>query len=383
MTGMLRSVLREHADTTPTPQVDLDRIIGAGERRVRRDRLTTGLAVAAVGAVITGSALALPGLVNQPDDQTADAPSRFTERRVGYAVRDVIRWGGDSFSVGASVASYVQTDDGFVYTTRNGTVWLYDGTDSERIGHAEGNHLRADDSGSLVAWVDLAEDKHPQYVVFDTHAMTEVARVDDNAAGPSLDPGDSGAEVFAVDDGSVYWRTAEGMVRYDVARARTELLSASTPPADPARKDPVAYGIRDVAHGRIAFLVDASRGTELKVAARIDLGAPTLAVATSGFLSPDGRYLGAEENDNIAVYDTTTGADVTPPLSRYPFAVVTGWADHDTAAVFAIKRLDDDTAYPFDVLSCDVPSGDCTVVGQGTAPVNPESLVIPTGDPMT
>jgi hypothetical protein len=121
----------------------------------------------------------------------------------------------------------------------------------------------------------------------------------------------------------------------------------------------------------------------MKVADEIDLSAPTLANASSGFLSPDGRFLGVEEEDNIAVYDTTTGADVTPGLDRYPFAVVTGWVDEDTATVFGIRSLADPEAYPFDMLTCDVPTGACDVVTRGDVPTVAESFVLPVGDPMT
>lgn len=384
MTRLLQDVLRERADLAPVPHVDLDRVVAAGERRVRRTRLTTGLAAAAVAAVVAGSAFVLPGLVS-PDERglATEAPSPFTERKVGYAIEDVVQWGSESFSVGAVVTSYVQTDDGFVFTTRNGDVRLYDGHASVLIGHVANHRLRSDDTGSLVAWVDLAEDGHPQYVVFDTHALREVARVDDAAAGPSRDSTEGGAEVFAVDDGMAYWRTSEGFVRYEVTSGRQTVLAGSPVPTDPAHKQPVAYSIEDVAAGRIAYVVDAGQGPEMKVAKSLDLGAPTAALSSNGLLSPAGDFLGAEVEDNIAVYDTTTGADVTPALPGYPFAVVMGWVDEDTAAVFAIKRLGDDTAYPFDMLSCDVPSGDCTVVSRGTAPADAESLVIPVGDPMT
>ena len=53
-------------------------------------------------------------------------------------------------------------------TTRNGGVWFYDGTGSERIGHATHVRLRPTTRAPLVAWVDLAEDSAPQYVVYDT-----------------------------------------------------------------------------------------------------------------------------------------------------------------------------------------------------------------------
>ncbi len=383
MTRLLSDVLRERADSAPGPQVDLDAIIGAGDRRLRRSRVSTGLAAAAVAAVVAGSSFVLPGLVAQEKDApVAGAASPFVERRAGYAADGVIHWGDETFAVGAPVVSYVQTDDGFVLTNRKGDVFLFDGTDSQRIGFTSNGRVRADDTGSLVAWVDRAEDGRTQYVVYDTGSMTERARVDDTAAGPSREPTDQGAEVFAVDDGSAYWRTAEGLVRYDVAAGGITLLADHEPPADPSAKEPVAYAIEDVAEGRIAYLVDAGQGASMKVADEIDVSAPTLANASNGVLSPDGRFLGVEEDDNIAVYDTRTGTDLTPDLGRYPFAVVTGWVDDETAMVFAIKDLAAEP-YAFDLLTCDVPTGACDVVTQGDVPTDSESFVIPVGDPMT
>lgn len=383
MTRLLSDMLRERAASAPGPQVDLDAIIGDGDRRVRGRRLTTGLAAAAVAAVVAGSSFVLPGLVaGGPDAPVAGAASPFAERRAGYALDGVIHWGNDSFPVGMPVTSYVQTDDGFVLTTRKGDVFLFDGTDSQRIGFSSNHRLRADDTGSLVAWVDRADDGRTQYVVYDSESMTELARVDDTAAGPSREPSDQGAEVFAVDGGSAYWRTARGLVRYDVASGDLTVLASHEPPADPSEKEPVAYAIEDVADGRIAYLVDAGQGASMKVADEIDLSAPTLANASNAVLSPDGRYLGVEEDDNLAVYDTTTGGDVTPALPGYPFAVVTGWVDDDTATVFAIKDLDAQP-YAFDMLTCDVPAGVCDVVTQGDVATDPESFVVPVGDPMT
>ena len=309
--------------------------------------------------------------------------SPFAERRAGYALDGVIHWGNQTFPVGGPVASYVQTDDGFVFTNPKGDVFLFDGTDSQRIGFTSNNRLRADDTGSLVAWVDRAEDGRPQYVVYDTGSMSVLARMDDTAAGPSREPSDQGAEVFAVDDGSAYWRTVEGLARYDVAAGGITLLADHEPPADPSAKEPIAYAIEDVAAGRIAYLVDAGQGASMKVADDIDVSAPTMASSSNGLLSPDGRFLGVEEDDNIAVYDTTTGADVTPSLPGHPFAVVTGWVDDDTAMVFGISSLADPDTYPFDMLTCDVPTGACDVVSRGDVPTDSESFVVPVGDPAT
>lgn len=127
--------------------------------------------------------------------------------------------------MGREVASFVQTDDGIVFTSPDARVWLWDGARAETIGRAEGHRLRADDTGSLVAWVELAEDGHPQYVVYDTAEGAEVARVDDQAAGASLEPSDRGAQVLAVDDGAAYWRHDADLVRHDVATGEESVVS--------------------------------------------------------------------------------------------------------------------------------------------------------------
>jgi hypothetical protein len=352
MTELLQDVLHERAENAPRPQVDLDLVIGAGERRVRRARLGTGLAACAVAAVVAGSAFAAPGmLAPQPRrHDAAAAPSPWSERRAGYAMEDVVHWGDESFSVGAVVASYVQTDDGIVFTTRNGDVWRYGGADSQRIGHA-----------------------------------TDVARVDDLVAGPAR-PGaesDGGALVYAVDDGSVYWRTGEDIVRYVVATGDTDVVTHWVAGTD-SSAGPQVIDLVDVAAGRLAYLVDDQDGRGgFFVGDQVGQRATHLPSGRHGYLSPDGGYAGVEEDDVMAVYDTATGAEVTPDLPGYPFTVVTGWVDADTVAVIAIKDLDADPC-AFDMLECDVPSGVCEVVSGGQVATDAaESLVPPTGDPMT
>lgn len=387
MTRLLTDVLRDRADAAPGPRVDLEAIIGSGESRVRRARLTTGLAAAAVAAVVAGSSFVLPGLLapDQEPPTTAGTPSPFAERRAGYAMHGVIHWGDRTFTVGTDVDSYVQTDDGFVVADRTGDVFLFDGTDAQRIGHTTNRTLRADDSGSLVAWVDRNEDGQPQYAVFDTHAMKEVARVDDDVAGPAR-PGyenDGGAFVYAVDDGSVYWRSGERIVRYVVASGDTQQVTRWVPAPDQSFPDGTV-DLVDVAAGRLAYRVDHQDGRGgFYVGDQVGEQTTRLASGRNGYLSPDGRYVGVEDDDVMAVYDTGTGAPVTlAGLDGYPFTVVTGWVDADTAMVFAIKDLDADP-YVFDMLECDVPSGACGIVTGGEVATDAESFVVPVGDPMT
>ena len=387
MTKILQDLLHERAASAPGPQLDVEALIGSGESRVRRGRLTTGLAAAAVAAVVSGSSFVLPGQLmhDQEPPATSGTPSPFAERRAGYAMHGVIHWGDRTFTVGTDVDSYVQTDDGFVVADKRGDVFLFDGTDAQRIGHTTNRTLRADDSGSLVAWVDRNEDGQPQYAVFDTRAMKEIARVDDEVAGPAR-PGyenEGGAFVYAVDDGSVYWRAGDGIVRYVVATGDTHVVTQWVEGTDPTA-GPQVVDVVDVAAGCLAYRVDHQDGQGgFYVGDQVGEQATRLASGRNGYLSPDGRYVGVEDDDVMAVYDTGTGAPVTlAGLDGYPFTVVSGWVDADTAMVFAIKDLDADP-YVFDMLECDVPSGACGVVTGGEVATDAESFVMPVGDPMT
>lgn len=382
MTELLRDVLHEHADTTPAPHVDLDGIIGEGERRVRRRRMTGGLAAASAVALVAGSGLAVQGMVGTPGPAPTGTPSTFGERQVSWATGDVIHWGTETFAVGRRIASYVQTDDGFVYTTPTRDVWFHDGIASHRIGRAGAGRLRTDDTGSLVAWVGADRAGSTEYVVYDTALGREVARVGDDAAGPAVEETDLAAEVFAVDDGSVYWRVdGDRIVRYHVSSGEAVVVHEQQPPADPSDKGPSVYELADVAAGLLAYLVDSTRGVQAKVAGTIDLDEPTVARASNVLLSPDGRYLAAEEDDNIRLYDVATREDVTPDLAHYPYAVAYGWVDEDTAMAFGIPALSG-PGYDVDLLSCVIPSGTCEVVGETSVTDDENRFVIPTGDPM-
>ncbi len=384
MTQTLKDLMCEKADERRPPVFDAVAIAADGDRRVRRRRLSTtsiAVAVVALGAVTAPGLLGGDGASHTEGLVANDGgtPGAFAERHVSYAAGREIHDGTEVVDVGRRILSFAQTDDGFVYAARGGDVWLYDGEGSSQVGHSDNNRLRADDTGSLVAWVDHAADGAPQYVVYDTGARTEVARVDDDAAGTSRDPGDEGAEVFAVDDGAAYWRTTDGLVRYDVASGDMEMLAQDQPVSDPAHKHDRVTDIVDVSGGLLAYLVEGKRGSRMMVGPAIGPDAEQMPSGWNGVLSPDGRYLGVEEADELAVYDTANGEEVTPALDRYPFKVIYGWVDEDTAMVFAIKSLDGG-GYPSDFLACHLPQGDCEVVSE--AEVGNGSFTLPVGDPM-
>ena len=379
MTGLLKDTLREQAEGQTTPRFDVDAIAAAGNRRARHRRAAVGsVAVAAVAL----TAFTVPRLLGTAGTTGADAPvagqgreaaAAFVERRPTYAVGGVIHYGRTQIDVGRPIETFVQTDDGFVLTTKNGDVWLADGEGSERVGHSGNSRLRADDTGSLVAWVDAADDGHPQYVVFDTSSRKEAARVDDNAAGPSREPEDRGAEVFAVDDGAAYWRTHEGLVRFDVAEGTSKVLERRT-----------LDFIVDVANGHFAHKVWEADGGSSGIRVSTDLAHPAPPLPSthdSGLLSPDGGYIAVEDGspDEMAVYDTVTRDEVTPKTG-YAFAAPYGWLDDDTLTMIGIKHLEG--TMPIDILECSIAEGTCEVVAEAVSTYDesgPVTLALPIG----
>jgi hypothetical protein len=375
MTGLLTRVMHERADAA-TPDVDLDAIISEGRRRVRRQRVTTGLVAAALTGVVAAGATSVPLLVGDSHELGPASPS-FRNRAPTYALGSTIHVGSHVYDVGRPVGSLVQTDGGVVYTTPDRRVWHYDGVTSTEIGRAEGHRLRSDDQGSLVAWVETADDGHPQYVVHSTLSRSDVARVDDDAAGPSLEPEDRGAEVFAVDDGSVYWRRDGGLARYDVPSGKESVLA-----------DAGLAGVGeivDVAYGNIAYTVDGSRAPRgrggVAVTQRPLPDATALAEASTGNLSPNGRLLAAEEHDTLAIYATADGQDVTPDVDGYRHVAAYDWVGDDVATVLALRDYSADRVTG-DVLTCDVSDDACSVVST-FRDAAPSALVPATGDPVS
>lgn len=378
MTGLLKETLREQAEGQTTPRFDVDAIAAAGDRRARHRRAAVGsVAVAAVAL----TAFTVPRLLDTAGTTGADAPvagqgreaaAAFVERRPTYAVDGVIHYGRTQIDVGRPIESFVQTDDGFVLTTKNGDVWLADGSGTVRVGHSGNSRLRADDTGSLVAWVDSADDGHPQYVVFDTSSRKEAARVDDNAAGPSREPEDRGAEVFAVDDGAAYWRAMDGLVRYDVAGGTSKVLQRDT-----------LGSIVDAADGHFAHKVwEADGGSSgIRVSTDLEHPAPPLPSGyDNAILSPSARYISGDDGDETTVYDVVTRAVVTPSIEGYAFAGAYAWLDDSTLTMIGIKRLGG--IQPIDILECTVPKGSCTVAADDVATYDesgPVPLALPIG----
>lgn len=376
MTGLLTQVMHDRADAAGAPDLDLDAIMATGDRRVRRRRVTTGLAAAAVAGVVAICVVVVPGLLDDP--LPAPTTNPFAARSISWAVGSTIYWGDQTFDLGQRVRSYVQTDDGFVWTSRDETVHFYDGSRSTAIGTAFGGNLSSDDSGSLVAWTGpRTDDRGPTYVVYDTAARAVVAEVPADV-NDDADAGEVG-RVMALDGTSTYWRQGDALVRYDVG-GDVDYLWRQTPPVDVATKqEPVILEVVDAADGRIAYYVQRGEEWGLAVQTSLDPDAAIVTQASHGVLSPDGRYLASEADDFIAVQDATTGADVSPDLSSYPYAVGFAWVDDDTLMAYGLTSIDGDGPYPADLMTCDIATG-CTTVA--SVDISEGSFALPVGEPL-
>ena len=384
MTRLLHDVLHEHADGLPAPHVDLDTVVRAGDRRVRRGRVVAGLAAAAAVTLVAGAAFVVPRALDTSEPQPVTPPKPFVGHDVTYALGDTLVWGDETFPAADQVASYVVTDDALVYTTRDKTVFSFDGADTQRIGHSENGELKADDTGSLVAWVDQPQGTSPEYVVDDTGAARELARVDSGAGRASVHQidGPDAAFVYAVDDGSVYWRTPPGVTRYDVATGTTELLST----VRQGNADEVAHpeGIDDVAGGLIAYPVGSDiDGNRVMVGTSIGDAASKLADGFLADLSPDAGHAAVLISDQLHLY-TRAGEEVQVGLNEGDYHVQFAWLDDDTIELLEVPGNTKEPSPLATLLECDLGRGSCRDVRSfDFSGASPESFVPPTGEPVS
>jgi hypothetical protein len=386
MTGLLKETMREQADAQAPPAIDVESLARAGDRRMRRSRLTTGLAAAGVAGILAIGTVLGPQLVG--DDGTTDdslvagtggsTAGAFVERLPTYAIDDVIYYGNTPLDVGQRVESFVQTDDGFVYATIDGQIHLADDTTNAPIGHTspDGLYLKADDTGSLVAWVEFSAGQAPELVVYNTADRKEVVRTDEGTRPDMQSFRDTDSVyVYAVDDRTVYWRNEDGLVALDVETRSSTVLRADATPFD----------ISDVANGHVAHQVfeDENEGsTGLYVSTDLSRPGRPFPSGWEGYLSPGARYISTDQADELAVYDVATREDVTPDTLGYEFVGAYAWLDDSTVTMIGIQSLGRGSQ-PIDILTCEVPLGACKVTAEGVATYSedgPVALVLPVGE---
>jgi hypothetical protein len=378
MRGILQDLLARQADAIEAPSIDLERIIADGNRRIRRRRGFTAAGVAAAAAAVVTIAWSIVRVDTSADP--ADAP--FHDRRPTYAIGDVIHYGRSVIDVpGHVINSFVQTDAGFVLTTKAGDVFFADGNDVERVGTGDLTHrLAADDTGSLVGWMDLN-----MYVVYDVEARREVLRTD--LAGKNRPaPGTADLPfVAAIDDGKAYLVASDGLHRWDLASHADELIAPGAG----------ADWLHDVAAGRMVFDLRPPIPGGSKVVVNSDprANAPYF-FGWTGNLSPAAAYVVTQSRDRTPplvvgertlVFDVGSSREITLRHPGYEGLVTGQWLDDDRFTAWSvIDTHDPESAMHADLLVCWISSGSCTVqarnIGTLTAGADP-GLRLPDGHP--
>jgi hypothetical protein len=367
MTGLLSEVMRERAEALDGPAFDVDGLVRAGERRVRRRRVALAGGVAAL-AVAAGLATSVAlGRGDDPRAVDPDLATAFDAPSPAYAVGSLVTVDRHTFDVGRDVHAFVQTSAGIVFSDAAGNVWAATGPDPVVVGRVDPDGPRLVADGPRAAWVE--PDDTPTFAVLDQttgrvvrDSLGNVASMATTSGG--VDP----AVVYAIDGTSVYVRDHAGAQVWDVATGRSRWIGA----------DPDGSTIVDVEGGQIVYVtrVDGEEpvrrlGTTLHNG--VDLG-----VWKADDLSADGHYVMAEPRaDEFRVLDTRTHQWMPTPDADYDFFLGYAWLDGDHyAAVGASNPLNDSS--PADILTCAVSTGACAVTAEGVGTLA-EGFTMPIG----
>lgn len=330
MTEKLKTLMDESSDLQfATP--DLDRIVRAGDRTVRRRRLVTGAAGLAAAAVVATGAVALAG--GDGGGTSTDPANAPTGPVAEWASGTVLHTQTGPVDLGHPIRAYVRTSAGYVAADDRGTVWSIVDGEVDQVGETSADHPRlvGDDDVPEAAWVDpsngryIAYDQRHRQVIILRAARGDVVAIDARrlyvdedgtdrvlaiGEGPEavLDPPAAHSSFLGWEDGvAVWWSDHEGQSEYLVGR--TEM-------------DPVV--IPDV-RGDMAVL------------------------------SPDARWVSLDA-DEPRVFDTSTGEQVQMDVDGREFATGYAWVDDDTLLMIAGRTTDG----PIELLVCTVPDGTCT-----------------------
>ncbi|MCW2793955.1 MAG: hypothetical protein JWO76_3053 [Nocardioides sp.] len=358
MTEKLKTLLHDRAETVDFDVPDLDALVRAGDRRIRRRGLvglTSVAAVAVVGALAAGS---LTGDGSGPGrGQTPVANDPGTHAAIAWTTGSVLHEGGTTRDLGHPVDAFVRTAAGYVFASK-GDVYETTPTGVQRIGEIDLRHphLVSDPGGTLAGWVQRGT---REYVVHDLATdVTSVERVAPQTDDTSM------SQFVAIDGSTAYWHEDDGIAAHDLATGRSTAL-------DPGGS--VQNWLIDVRDGVLALYGDDG----VRVGRSYDASRPLGEVMpSSGVLSPDATYY-APDDETLSVLDVASGRDVTPALDGYFFSTGYEWLSRDTIAVIALERSEDD---PLTLLTCTISTGDCTVAvdAAGSYP----HVQLPVGDPL-
>lgn len=347
MTEKLKDLMDDVARVDFAP-VDLDSVVRAGDRTVRRRRLAAGVGSLAAAALVAGGVYAVvPG-----DEGAKEPPVTGTPAApVTYVLGSELHTPDGTRDLGHVVNAYVRTASGVVFTDRDGVVYAdVDGV-PKPLGqtHTRFPKLVADDEGSLVAWTDFSGER-PAFVVHDL-ATGETSRWDQHTR-PGMSPvwdGEEPAYVGALDGRTVYWHDTRGTVATDVDTGMQTVLQAD----GTTRTLVVAVEDGMMAWNVLSGVDDTGVRVGRELGADDALTLPGV-YGTQAAFSTDARYVSVDA-DEPAVFDTTTGERVPIDVQGRDFATGYEWADEDTLVMIAAH------GQAVDLLACEVPAGTCEV----------------------
>jgi hypothetical protein len=377
MTDLLNDIFTEQADAVGEPNIDLTAVMRTGTQRRKRRRLAAAVSVvAATAVVVAGGTVAVKvsaGGSDAPISSTATnrantAASPYAERRPTWALGSTIHYGADVLQTKIKIASFVQTDAGFIVTGTDGFVYRVAGKDSQRIGGGNTSKLlAADDIGSIVGWVDFRTPA-PEFVLYDAAAGHEIGRTAiGNRRGDAkkADP----VRVAAIDGGVAYLAASDGLHRWTIVTG-----------TDPLIKPGAATTLLHAAgNGQIVWERPAAEaGNDLAVGPDINAANPKHFVGWNASLSPSAHYLMTDQADVARLFDVQSGRQLNLKYPGYSLIVPTQWAGDET--FFAVGFGEDESA-PLDLLSCSTKALTCKVVTKGFVS-SKAAFVPPIGAPM-
>ncbi len=343
MTGNLNTLLHDQADGVDFADPDVEALVRAGDRRVRRRRtvVAAGVAAAAVVAVTVVSQVLPGGRQAVPEPAGPTYPVEVRDEQPMFTIGSLVVDGDRRVRMERSVDSLVRTQLGWVY--RSGTrIYSYVDGVTVRLGGRATGALASDPDGVLAAWEEVSAGT-TRIAVVDLRSG-EVTRPDVEVDGVRTDSS-SELELHDVDGDVVYWRDDRGGVAHDLATGDQRLLDESD--------------VMDVENGVIAW--SGAPATQVTSPS----GTVALEGGDVGVLSPDGAWYAAD--DVVGFFgrpgfaDTRTGR-ATPfdtGADRDDIVEVAGWLTATTVSVALIAEADD---APDRLLTCTVPDGSCSQV---------------------
>jgi len=367
MTGQLRSTLQTHADDLDTWDVDLDSIVRAGDRRMRRRRsvLTGGLAGV---LVVAGGIAAFAGHGNR----TGPPPADQNAKPLTYAVGSVIHTGDRTIDVGKKVVSLVPTHWGFVFSTPDRRLYReHDGqvrpitTFNGRPSHLSdvSSRLVVSDDGLVTAWWDGQRiQTWPGYRGDMVDAFDKTNSFNAESSWPTHEP----PRIQAVSDGHLwFWGGQHSWIAEVRPMTTTAGWKDSNPPGSgtvvDAAGDKVLVHVADGMAVTKANLLPWPIGKQDGWKPGGDLAGVTAQVkhVDSGDLAPDGRHWFTDDHDQFAVFDSATGKRQNLTAPGFAYVAPYQWRDNDTIAAVAWADLSRDPS--ISLLTCHVSTNACAL----------------------